>query len=513
MYHEQNHRNRWNKKIINTRRVSAYSFASSFLLLQLIIIVPSAVFAQHALNENSFLAACWFALIFNGIQLIIIKKIQGVDFFSFPMLYAISLALFTLSAFLLYLINGPSGLGYLRYVNYDYLARTIPYISVAFAAFALGVSLGAKGRVEMSRPDRRPTSLLLRELLLVTIFSIVLLASYGWVIFETVRGAGFRILLEGNYHDFARAQGEGNMTRLFVASMTWFIPYSSIIISTILKSRLRRWNGSDLIMVVSILLLLAAGDRGNALACFAAWLAVHQASTGALDVRKFVGVAAIGVVFVPLFQVLRTIPLSSWSFGTVIETTADLQNLISQAHGSFLQALFGPYSSTVMTFMGTLMRLDDGAEFQMGFDYLKALGATIPFHSELAPGNNDIIHEYLIPGLAGGPGFMAVGELFLNFHVAGVVFGHLVLGFGLMRLWSSASMAALSPSVLAFGAVVFFALLLWIRNEFIIVLRTTLWAGFCIFLVAPGLASLLGERRRSASIQGALFQRERFRRD
>ena len=94
---------------------------------------------------------------------------------------------------------------------------------------------------------------------------------------ETAAGRGLAPMLSGDYHVYSAARTEGNQSRLFIASMTWFIPIGSLTLNAISKQRLGRMGWSDLLFFALLGIPLIAGDRGNLIATFAGWMIIQQA--------------------------------------------------------------------------------------------------------------------------------------------------------------------------------------------------------------------------------------------
>ena len=199
------------------------------------------------------------------------------------------------------------------------------------------------------------------------------------------------------------------------------------------------------------------------------------------------------MVFVPLMEAMRNLSAADWSLSVMIDTVSNLSTSREKFGGSTLMSFLGPFSPALMTLMGTLLRVEDGEALRFGTDYVGAMLAAIPLNSGMAPNNSGQIHDYLIPGRPGGPGFMAIAEMYVNFHVVGVAAGHMALGYVTTRMHRTLRQGRMSAHALAFSGVFFFAILIWVRNEISFVAQISFL--FCVLfshdsICVPGCCSV-----------------------
>ncbi|WP_170551114.1 O-antigen polysaccharide polymerase Wzy [Ruegeria atlantica] len=419
----------------------------------------------------------WICIAVFFVHLVVLALTAGVGIVSMPFLYLASLSLYLLGPYILYLELGPVGLVYFRAIDYGYLTGCLPLIMIAVAAFSWGVLTCSRrtgfNRTKLPANRRRVevTTTLLALCLIGLSFLIIAL--------DTARGAGLKPMLSGNYHDYSDARTGGSQSRLFIASMTWFLPIAALTCNAMIKSRVRRLGWSDFLFLGLMSILLVAGDRGTLLACFAGWLIIHQAICRNVTPVKLLIVACAVMVFVPLMEVMRGLAAADWSLSLMLETARNLSGTKEKFADSTLLTSLGPFSPSLMTLMGTRMRVADGETLRLGSDYLGNILAAIPFNSGAAPNNSNQIHQYLIPSRKGGPGFMAISEMYLNFHVFGIAAGHAILGRILTRMHYNIRTPNISTHAIAFSAVFFFTLMIWVRNEFSFVAQICfLWAMF-----------------------------------
>lgn len=429
----------------------------------------------------------WVAILLFAGHLGLLALAPGIGVVSMPFLYAASMGLYMIGPYVLYLSLGPLGLIYFRYIDYGYLTGCLPLIMLAIAAFTFGALAWSGPKNNRSRPAAAQQRLeVMTGLIALSLIAFSLLT----IAAETAAGRGLAPMLSGDYHEYSDARIDGNQSRLFVASITWFLPIGSLTYNAVRKRRLQRLGASDALFIALLAIPLIAGDRGNLIATLAGWLIIHQAICRNVSLGKLVLIAAAIMVFVPLIEVMRNLAVSDWSLSVMLETVSNLSASNDRFAGSALLTLLGPFSPALMTFMGTLLRVEDGEALRLGTDYIRSMLAAIPLNSGIAPNNSGQIHDYLIPGRKGGPGFMAIAEMYINFHVPGVAAGHVLLGYVTMRMHRTLSNAQTSAHVLAFAGVFFFALLIWVRNELSFVVQICFLWGV-LFVVFPFIARSL----------------------
>ncbi|MGI3212208.1 O-antigen polysaccharide polymerase Wzy [Roseovarius tibetensis] len=438
------------------------------------------------------MAICLFA----G-HLVLLAMTPGINVVSMPFLYAAVLGLYMIGPYILYLSLGPLGLVYFRIIDYGYLTGCLPLIMLAIAGFTLG-AFGAmawrgpkkdmyaqRNRIISQHSARQRLEVMTAVIALsLIVFSLLIIAA------ETAAGRGLAPMISGNYHVYSDARKDGNQSRLFIAAMTWFLPIGSLTYNAVRKHRLRRVGSSDVLLMALLAIPLIAGDRGGLLATLAGWFIIHQSICRNIGPGKLLLAAATILVFVPLLEVMRNLSVADWSLSVMLETVSNLSSSSDKFGGSTLLSLLGPFSPALMTFMGTLMRVEGGETLRLGTDYIGTMLAAIPLNSGTAPNNSGQIHDYLIPGRKGGPGFMAIAEMYINFHVPGVAAGHVLLGYVTTRLHRTLSDTRTSAHALAFAGVLFFALLIWVRNEFTFVTQICFLWGV-LFMVFPFIARSL----------------------
>ncbi|WP_404324954.1 oligosaccharide repeat unit polymerase [Cobetia sp. UIB-001] len=462
-----------------------------YLFLEVICFLLFALLFVEDVNGDLLVvmsSSCVFLFVFH---ILILAWILDFKLVSMPFLYSIVMSVYMISPLVLYLESGADGLFYWRYISLDYIAKTIPYLMLSVIAFVLGagiaiISFKARGPLikDYKRVLSRHDKLALYIAWSVFIFSITV------IIIETISGGGLMPMINGDYHVYSENRKSGEASRLFVATMTWFMPMSIITLNALDKWRLQSCGYTDIIFLLGALVFIVSGDRGTLLAVCASWLILHQLICKNISFGKLVWVCVGVMIFIPTMEIMRNFSFSEWSFSNVISTAINVSSN-EKFSGSTLLAMLGPFSPSLMTFMGTLMKYDGGEAIRLGSDYIFALLSAIPFNSSMAPNNSMQIHNYLIPDRKGGPGYMAVAEFFINFHVLGVIFGHLILGYLTTRMQYSMHKLGISAIKVAFYATVFFALLLWIRNEFSGLLQVTFYWSICFLLLPVLLKRLL----------------------
>lgn len=461
-------------------------FVAIVLIAQLGAILCLVVPWIDEIGRNDLLSVSAVGTLLFLINLLLLLQLPQVSFASAPFIFASVMTLYMGSTSLLFWLNGYDGLAYYRALEPGALARSTILLLVAVISFVLGVAIAQRKSVMPQFPQRLPHG---RTEKLCALFALaVIFLSLAIIGLDTLSGGGLRPMFEGGYHDYSLQRVEGRQSRWFGAAMTWFLPISALTLTTIKKFQLRRMNWSDGVLFLVLSIPLIAGDRGTFLATLAGWLCIHSAVCRNVTFLRVLAIAISVLVFVPLMQVMRTEPISNWTPSQLTQTVIALPNEDDRFRGSYVQMAIAPFSSSQMTLMGTVMRRESGEPLRFGSDYVGAILAAIPLNSQAAPKNSQQIHDFLIPGVAGGPGFMAVAEMYINFGVLGILFGHLALGVVTARMWTVFAFGGAKTYVLAGLIVVFYALLIWIRNEFSGVAQLILlWS--VLFVLLPALAA------------------------
>lgn len=444
-------------------------------------LVFSALYVGSLIEEDIIWVSIFCFFVF-GVHLTLLASLPNMGVTSMPFLYASSMALYMLSPYILYLSLGNLGLIYFREIELSFLARCLPLVMIAIVAFSFGTVWGHAPDGARSVPNHNLWARRHLEAMSSLVALGLMLFSVLIILKETASGGGLMPMLTGDYHAYSDLRKEGSQSRLFVASMTWFLPIASLTYNAIQKRRHRKLGHSDVLFALMMLFPLISGDRGGLIASFSGWLVIHQAVCRNVTAWKLFLVAGAILIFIPAMEILRNLSVSDWSFALMFETAADLSNNERFA-GSTLLSFLGPFSPSMMTTMGTLMRVEGGEPLRLGTDYIGNILASVPLNSGAAPNNSGQIHDYLIPGRKGGPGFMALAEMYINLHIWGVAVGHALIGYVTSRLHQKLLNGSASAHLLGFAGVFFFTLLIWIRNEFSFVSQICfLWVVLFWFL-------------------------------
>jgi len=150
--------------------------------------------------------------------------------------------------------------------------------------------------------------------------------------------------------------------------------------------------------------------------------------------------------------------------------------------------------------MGTLAMVPHREEFHYGADYLRSLPVAVPFLSRILPDTvtrNDLwVKDYVEHQLStSGIGFLQVAEAYVQFGAWGVLGYYILMGFTVPYLWRRCTERSLSRCHLAYALIIANTILLWIRNEFHIVVKPAVWC-FVLLVVLPWLLGGLTARRR-----------------
>lgn len=420
---------------------------------------------MHLYSLNSLFTIC---LVTSVAHIAIIFIFSDFNITSMPMMYFIVMSLYMLSTPLLYIIVGDSAFSFWRYVDPYYIRVMMPSVSIAFAASALGVVVASlKGRSKHEGSQVRKVTSVKVDITAEYLALIFLAISVLLVAGLTLAGSGLFSLLEGGYAAYSDMRRSGEQNLFFNLVMTRILPISALTYVGMRKYRFRDFGFADLVFFSAMLIPLLAGDRGTLLSCCAAWAFLHSSLCKRLRSWHVVLGASLAFLIVPTLQVLRSTGGFLFDVDSAAGVVMDLSNSSTKFQGEFWLAILGPFSPALMTFAGAIKQIDTGMDYRLGLDYIQNAAAAIPFNSRMAANNSQQIHEFLIPGRQGGPGYMAISEMYVNFGAPGIAVGHFGLGYFLSRLQKSydARISHTGGLGVSFSAIILFTFIIWIRNE------------------------------------------------
>lgn len=444
----------------------------------------------------NFRGYCLFSVIFCPLQIFFLLITTRMSVLSFPSVYLLVTYLFTNSAFILYLFLGSFGLSTLRLVNYEYLSMSVPLVAMTFVSFSLGTLISktskqitkksiASNFFQIYNSQNR-----LHEYYLSIICIFIILFCLGFIGFLYLQGKGLAVMIQGGYHEFARIEKNDFSQKFLVASLTWLIPWSTLILLALSSRSIKSLRRSFIWTFICCALLLLSGDRGTALPILLIYIQSYSISVSKFNWLRWSLILIFIFLLVPLVQVLRAIPVSQWNFGLLQDIILNSDKYFS----TYIQAFFEPFSSSIQTFMGTLMQINSMEDYRWGMDYLRSILSAIPFNSRTAPSNGEWVKEYISPNTIAGTGFLAIAEAYLNFSWVGIIVIFTILGSLTGKYWVVLRNKMLTTIDLSMILIVFYSMTIWVRNEFSMVCRTILWSWFLIYISPKILSYFLGKK-------------------
>lgn len=445
---------------------------------------------------EDFKSYCLFSVIFCPLQIFFLVIGTKISILSFPCVYLFITYLFTNSALILYLFLGPTGLSALRLVDYKYLSMCIPLIAMAFVSFCFGslISQPLKLRINNSQRDnilihqKLKQKIQAKYLKIICIF--IILFCLGFIFILYLQGKGLAVMIQGGYHEFARIEKNNFSQKFLVASLTWLIPWSTIILVGLGSDNIHSLRTSFIWIFICCVLLLISGDRGTALPILLIYIQLYYLRVKNFNWLIWSLILTFIFLLIPFFQVLRVTPISQWNFALLQDIVLNSRKYFS----TYIQIFFEPFSSSIQTLMGTLMQIHSLEDYRWGSDYLFSILSAIPFNSEMAPSNSQWVKEYIAPNVIAGIGFLAIAEAYLNFSWLGIITIFVILGTATSKYWFIFQQKMLNTVDLSMILVIFYSMTIWIRNEFSLFSRTILWCWFLIYITPNIVKSIRGNK-------------------
>ncbi len=454
------------------------------------------------------LTACWiggvYCLLTCGVNIAMVR----VPVFSFPGGFLAISGFYMVSLLLAYPMHGDNVFSTWYRVDMEAVLQGIPLTMLAFSCFLLGTSWAARFQPRQESEDQQESVAQFAELLLdvpfvravgAGMFALAILIILGY----TFHGGGLKYAFEGGYSHLAEKQYQDGGSALLWGAFGWFLPWSVIILSaTVHSARELRW-----LMCVAIpanLILILVGDRGGLLVLDLVLL--MRLSLLGIRFKLWQGAVVVAVVIfiVPTLRVLRQTASKDWTMSVIAEAVLRTAEKSDDMSTDPISATLVEGGAMYKVLMGTVALVPSQHGFHYGKDYVNSLAAAIPFFSSVVPDavpqNGEWLKEYLDHRLSvTGLGFLQVAEAYLQFGTWGVAGAYLFLGFLMMRLWHYCCHLS-NARHLAYVLVLMSSILLWIRNEFHIVMKPAVWC-FILLIILPALLARRGKRADPRTIE------------
>jgi hypothetical protein len=326
------------------------------------------------------------------------------------------------------------------------------------------------------------------------------------IIVLSVRGSGLSLAYQDGYRGFAGTRKAGDMPRLVVASLSWFLPWSLLILAATSQNR-RSYIRTLLLALPALAFMFMSGDRAAPLGLILLLGASSHLLGFPINWKRSLMVLALVVLLVPTIVNLRSIPIKEWSVDVLIKAATNQVEGRRYDQSPVLATLTST-STSYQTLMGTVMFVPDFDPYRYGTDYLIGAVSAIPFAGTIflplgidlsANDPSDWVKARLSPDALAGTGYLQVAEAYLEFGTIGIICLYLLLGVVLPRLWWYMQLEDLDARKLTFVLIIMIGLLTWVRNEAAVFLRTLLYAGMIAYGI-PAFVDLL--RRLGLRLEG-----------
>lgn len=421
---------------------------------------------------------------------------------SFPLMFTGVTFLFTCSPLILYQTEGYDAFQYWRLVDERSILLGLPVVMLAFAAFLVGaLASPVADDAPTSQPQGGRLDGSYADTLRIIGFYLYLFAMLLLIV-ASLRGSALGLAYEGGYRELADTRKSGEMSRLVVASISWFIPWSLLILTATSRTR-RMYVQTVLLAIPAIVLMLLGGARAAPLGAM-----LLVASGGYLlgygaNWKQSVAVLALVALLIPTMMNLRNIPIREWTPELLWQAVTNrIENTRSYEEPLF-DALLVSNSTSYQTLMGTILYVPDREPYRYGMDYLRAIVVAMPFGSTIfstigidlsAEEPSNWLKERLSPTSWAGLGYLQMAEAYLQFGAYGVVLLYLVLGYTVTGLWRRMERGRLEARFFALILLLMMALLIWVRNESVALTRPLVW-GVLLIYVLPALLEKQRARR------------------
>jgi hypothetical protein len=442
----------------------------------------------------SIRASAVITTLFCAVATVLLLLVQRFPLLSFPGIFLGTTFAFTCSALILYRIEGDDAFRYWKLVDIPSVAVAMPIVMLAFSSFVIA-ALAVPPMPRHQEPAMAtkgggsPEDGVLRFLG----FCLYGLAM-ALVVGSTIKGGALTFAFQGGYSGFTTARKAGELSQLLVGALTWFLPWSILILAA--TARDRRAHRQVLVLALpALLLMFMAGDRGQSLSLILLLAACSRLLGFRMGWKRTLAVGALVAFLVPVVANLRETPVSQWSPEVLASSIGDQVQATRTYHEGFLGGFLISMGQSYQTLMGTVMEVPTNEGYHFGKDYLWSVPLAVPFaHPVLGAFHVDLqiqppsqwIKAILDPAGRAGPGYLQIAEAYLQFGALGVIGLYLLLGWALTRLWRYLWFKPWDPRILALALIFMMEMLIWVRNTSTGVVRDLVWAWLLIY-AAPAL--------------------------
>ena len=374
-----------------------------------------------------------------------------------------------------------------RDYNQFYFYKGICVLGVSISSMFIATSFFKKQK-HVIKPDikidysfKKVNSILTYVAIPICLFSLL----YG----------DLNLMIDQGYENFTNTRKAGDMSRLLILSLSYFLPWLTISSFILLIKGISNKYFLISIMLISLFISLISGDRtGLSIALVGMLISFNFFKNKKINYFKL-GLLALATLL--LFNVVknaRSVGYSNFSLEYLVSSNTD--------NTDPLQEIAFGMSNQFQSMPGTIMLLDEGIEnYRFGLDLVRSALQSLPFGTTILKelGHNPRERKsgmFVQPTQwmsyhlnereeMSGVGFLMLAEIFLNFGFIGAIFIPLLIVYNIENSYQNilTTNKKLKVSELFIKLVFFLQILIWIRNDSTSLIFT-LFLVFSLFFIA-----------------------------
>lgn len=302
------------------------------------------------------------------------------------------------------------------------------------------------------------------------------------------------LMVNEGYGAFTDARKEGGLSRLLVLTLSYFLPWLSIIsfITLFRNPPLLRKIVIIAIIFFSIFISILSGDRtGISISIVGMLISYEYLKEIKLSLFKL---GVLGFSLLIIFNVVKEARRVGYGSYSISDNTSENSNEIS-----LVGELSLIMSNQFQSMPATIKLLNEGTEnYRFGLDLVRSTVQSIPFGTSILKelGHNPrerksgifvqptqwISYHLNERESMSGVGFLMIAESFLNFGLIGVIFIPAILIYFIEKTYRKLLKGRHKTSHYFFNLVFFLQLLIWIRNDSTSLIFTLILIHILFFL-------------------------------
>lgn len=291
------------------------------------------------------------------------------------------------------------------------------------------------------------------------VYSLMIVSTYGYI---------------GLYDENLKIPGGSVIT--FMSD--YFIPGMLCMLIASKRNRFKRMQ-ILLCLALFVLVIMYCGGRSNGVVLVAIILLYYHNFIKALSLKKWIAVGLLSIVFVSSLSAIAH--LRSGSRDGYIEAIINYQSETNP----FFETI-SEMGASMYPMARTISLIPSSEDYRYGATYAYALSSVIPnigFWERHPAAVNAMLGEWLMKkdNLSYGPGYSIVAEAYINFGMMGFIAMYIV-GFIFCKLLTSYNENKYSLLSLLIALIFTYMSLKMVRNEFLAIVRITVFYIFPIYL-------------------------------